>query len=103
MLGIHGRGSVDDEDDQVADLPLAHLLAQVLTLELQPLARQATPLLLHGRGGAHGGVDGEVVDLRLRLGAHIPSSPLVRLACPALAALLAPAALARKVDPLDLE
>src|SRR4030088_1314576 len=48
-------------------------------LALHPPPGERAAILLHRRGRAHRGVDGEVVDLRLRLGAHVATAAVGRL------------------------
>src|SRR5206468_8672351 len=103
LLGVHRGRRIDDEDDQVADLALADFLAKVATLQHQPFTVLPAPLALQWCGGAHGGVDREVVHLFLRLRAYVAAAPVGGLARGALASLLAHAALTWEVAAPQVE
>ena len=77
----HGPRSVHDEQDQVRRALDANLLLQVARLDGKRdlrLGALLCPLNLHGRGGAKGGVEGEVARLAVR-GAGLDIAPALAL------------------------
>ncbi len=105
LLGVHRRAGVDDEDDQRAGAAAAHLLAQVLALEVQCRrvhdtrgGRLVAPAQLVGRGGAHRGVEGDVGGVLGLHRAHVAAATVGAARLAALAGRLAAAAVAGQAD-----
>ena len=106
LLGVHACRGIHGKDDQIANPTLAHLLAQVLRLQLQlggVTLGPDSPLDLVGRRRPQGGVQGQIGGMLHLPSAHVAPPAIPRAGLAPAAATPPAQALARKLDPSHLE